>query len=54
MVAEKWVKMNYLDHGKNRKVLCNDKNYMNVQYENNYKATFRENPKTQFSIKLTF
>ena len=34
-MAVKWVKMIFPDHGVNRKVVDNDKNYLNMQYEKN-------------------
>ena len=32
-MVEKWVKMIFLDHGVNRKVVDNDKNYLNMKFQ---------------------
>ena len=47
-MASKWMKMNFPDLATNRKIVDNVKNYLNVQYEKDSLATFRENPKTSF------
>ena len=40
-MASKWVKMNFPEHGVNRKVVDNGLIHLNVQYERNSKASFR-------------
>ena len=42
-MVEKWVKMIFLDHGVNRKVVDNDKNYPNMNFEKNQATRSREN-----------
>ena len=34
-MASKWVKMNFLGLVTNKKVVDNDKNYLNMRYEKN-------------------
>ena len=42
-MAEKWVKMIFPDHGVNRKVVDNDKNYLNMKFQPKVMKRSREN-----------
>ena len=42
-MVEKWVKMIFLDHGVNRKVVDNDKNYLNMKFQPKVMKRSREN-----------
>ena len=42
-MVEKWVKMIFLDHGVNRKVVDNDKNYLNMKFQQKVMKRSREN-----------
>ena len=44
-IAEKWTKMYFLEQGVNKKVVGNDKGYLNMQYESHPHTNFWENPK---------
>ena len=49
-MVEKWVKMIFLDHGINRKVVDNDKNYLNMKFQPKVMKRSREHgQKPQFS-----
>jgi hypothetical protein len=51
-MAVKWVKMIFLDLGVNKKVVDNDENYLNMQFQPKQMKRSRENgqkpPKTSF------
>ena len=42
-MVEKWVKMIFLDHGVKRKVVDNDKNYLNMKFQPKVMTRSREN-----------
>ena len=42
-MAEKWVKMIFPDHGVKRKVVDNDKNYLNMKFQPKVMKRSREN-----------
>ena len=42
-MAEKWVKTIFADHGVNRKVVDNDKNYLNMKFQPIVMKRSREN-----------
>ena len=42
-MASKWVKMNFLELGVNRKVVGNDENYLNVKFQLTISTRSQEN-----------
>ena len=53
-MASKWVKMNFPEHGVNRKVVDNGLIHLNVQYERSSQASFRENQEKPDFSKIAY